>query len=289
MYAFLKELNTRPPLFSAYTAEALWTDPHVARQMLSLHLDPTQALASRPHDFIQRSVAWLSHRFDVGSGTRVLDLGCGPGLYANDLAGAGARVTGVDFSAPSLAHARGVAESRGLQVAYHHANYLEYEADGPFDVILLIYGDFCALGPTQRRALLDKAERWLAPGGRFVFDVFSSALFGEVDETVQYEEAPEGGFWSSEPYFLFTTRFKYEAERAYLDRYAVVQADGHRELFNWIQCYDPATLTAELEGAGWAVEALLGNVAGDAYDPEGTDFAVVAHPASGGPSRHPLP
>ena len=276
MYPFLKEQNRRPPLFSAYTAEELWTDPHVAQQMLTFHLDPDAELASRTHSFIERSVDWLSRSFDIGSGKQVLDLGCGPGLYANSLASLGALVTAVDFSAHSLAHARSVSASRGLQVAYHQANYLECELEGPFDLILLIYGDFCALSPVQRRALLDKAKRWLAPGGRFVLDVFSSSLFESLEEVVQYEAAPEGGFWSSDPYFLFTNRFKYQTEMAYLDRHTIIEADRQRELFNWIQCYDPPALKTELEAAGWEVETCLGNLAGDAYDPETIDFGVVA-------------
>ncbi len=42
----------------------------------------------------------------LGPGSRVLDLGCGPGLYAVRLARRGVRVLGVDASARSLAHAR---------------------------------------------------------------------------------------------------------------------------------------------------------------------------------------
>ncbi len=276
MYSFLEKQNTRPPLFSAYTVEELWTDPHVAQQMLTFHLDPDQELASRRHDLIERSVHWLSSSFDLESGKRVLDLGCGPGLYANGLAQLGAEVTAVDFSAHSLAHARSVAEGRGLQVAYRQANYLEYEAEGSFDLILLIFGDFCALSPLQRRVLLENAGGWLKPGGRFVLDVFSSVLFEGLDEMARYEVALEGGFWASEPYFLFTNRFKYQEEIAYLDRHTIIQADRQRELFNWIQCYDPARLKTELEVTGWEMEACLGNLAGDPYDPETSEFAVVA-------------
>ena len=68
MYSFLKEQNARPPLFSAYTVEELWTDPHVAQQMLALHLDPDHELASRKHDFIERSIGWLGRSFDLDLG-----------------------------------------------------------------------------------------------------------------------------------------------------------------------------------------------------------------------------
>ncbi len=40
--------------------------------------------------------------FDLGPGRRVLDLGCGPGLYARRLEAAGADVTGVDLSRVSI-------------------------------------------------------------------------------------------------------------------------------------------------------------------------------------------
>jgi SAM-dependent methyltransferase len=280
VFAFLSEQSRRPPLFSAYTAEELWTDPHVAEQMLSFHLDPVKDLASRNHAFIHRSIGWLNETFGLRSGKRVLDLGCGPGLYANGLASLGASVVGVDFSVNSLAHARSVAAERGLPVVYHDANYLDLQMDETFDLVLLIFGDFCPLGPGQRRRLLDKVRGWLAPGGRFVFDVSSSALFGGLEESASYEVAPGGGFWSPLPYFLFTNRFKYPADMAYLERYVVIEAHGHREIFNWMQCYDRNGLDAELGGAGWEVERTYGDVAGGPWDPDADFFAVVARPTN---------
>jgi len=278
MYSVLAEHSRRPSLFSVHTAEELWTDPHLARQMLAFHLDPYQDLASRNHAFIKRSVDWLNHRFDLGANKRVLDLGCGPGLYANALADLGASVTGVDFSKSSLTYARSEADSRGLQVVYEHGNYLSLDLTGTFDLIVLIFGDFCPLGPDRRKSLLDRVKNWLAPGGRFVLDVSSSALLESLEESSSFEEAPEGGLWSPDPHFVFTKRFKYSPEMAYLDRYLIVEAARQREFFNWIQCYDPPGLEVELREAGWDVEATFGNVAGDPFDPDGHFFAVIAEP-----------
>jgi len=283
MYEQLKRQNTRPPLFSAYTAEELWTDPHVARQMLAFHLDPDQDLASRNHAFIARSVRWLRETFGLGPESRILDLGCGPGLYSNALAESGASVTGVDFSATSLDHARDVAESRGLEVQYRLENYLELELAGSFDLVLLVFGDYCPLGPDQRRLLLDRIRNWLAPGGRFVFDVSTAVLYDSLDESAEYEAAPDGGFWSPDPHFVFTNRFKYPDAKAYLDRYLVVEQGRSREIFNWIQCFDPPGLEEELSEAGWRVEDTFGNVAGDPWDPDAQFFAVVTRPGPGRP------
>ncbi|MGD2120598.1 MAG: class I SAM-dependent methyltransferase, partial [Gemmatimonadota bacterium] len=166
----------------------------------------------------------------------------------------------------------------GLEVAYHHGNYLDLDLSDTFDLIILIFGDFCPLGPGQRRSLLDDVKGWLNPGGRFLFDVSSEALFESLEESSSCEEAPDGGFWSPAPHFVFTKRFKYTADLAYLDRYLVVEAARQREFFNWIQCFRPSGLQEELKEAGWGVETVLGNVAGDPFDPGERFFAVIAEP-----------
>ncbi len=102
MYEQLIHINERPFPFSIYTADTLWTDPHIARQMLKAHLNPDTDSASRRPAFIEASVNWLQQRFNIGPGTRLADFGCGPGLYTTRLAQLGAAVTGIDFSENSL-------------------------------------------------------------------------------------------------------------------------------------------------------------------------------------------
>ena len=97
MFALLNKFATRPEPFSEYTALALWNHPHVSRQMLRFHLDPNTDLASRRPETMDACVAWLDARLAL-RGTRVCDLGCGPGMYAKRFAALGAEVTGIDFS-----------------------------------------------------------------------------------------------------------------------------------------------------------------------------------------------
>ena len=63
MYKELTEATSKPELWSAYTAEILWADPHIARQMLGYHLNPEIEAASRSFDFIDQSVNWLITEF----------------------------------------------------------------------------------------------------------------------------------------------------------------------------------------------------------------------------------
>jgi SAM-dependent methyltransferase len=281
VYGFLREVATRPVPFSRSTIATLWTDPHVSDQLLRCHLDPLMDAASRPHAFIDRSVAWLVDAFGVGPGRRVLDLGCGPGLYANRLARTGARVTGVDLSARSLAHARAAAGEEGLDVAYVQGDYLA-DPDvpmGPFDLAVLIFCDLGAIGPEDRRRVLDVIRSRLAPGGALVLDVHSLPRLATIVPGTSVSPAPAGGFWAPGPYVEVRSVFVYEDRSLVLARHDIVEPDRHWTVLDWAQHFDPSALTAELETAGLRVEAILGDVAGASYEPSGETLAVVARPA----------
>jgi SAM-dependent methyltransferase len=272
----LQRINERPPVFSQHTTADLWTDPHISKQMLAHHLDGSVAIASHPTDFIEAAVAWLKATFHLSRGSRVVDLGCGPGLYAGRLARAGIDVTGVDFSPRSIAHAREAAARDGLRIDYVEADYLAWKPKGRFDLAMLVMRDYCALSPDRRLALLDRVRRLLAPGGAFVFDVDSTtALQGQV-ESASYSVSPDGGFWSPGPHFEFANTFVYPEEEVLLTRYVIVEGDRTRSICNWIQCFSPESLASELAGAGLAVECVMGDLTGRAFDPRSPQFAVVA-------------
>ena len=165
MFEKLEEINDRPIPFESYTASDLWTDDHISKQMLRLHLDEHGENASRTAAFIDRSVEWIVSPFRISSDTRIADFGCGPGLYTARLARQQAKVTGIDFSARSIQYATREAEQAGLSIRYINENYLEFETEERFDLVWMITCDFCALSPAQRQQMLVKFSRFLNPGG----------------------------------------------------------------------------------------------------------------------------
>lgn len=276
MFSQLEQFSTRPAAFSVYTADQLWTDPHTASQMLKYHLDGTVNASSRTTDFIERSVAWLREAVGIGVGTRVLDLGCGPGLNSNPLAAIGASVTGVDFSERSIQYARDTAPSGVGDATYIHGDYLDVPIPGTFDVALMIMCDYCALSPQQRAVLLGRLMTLLASGGRFIFDVYGLPGLAAHEEAAAYTRAADGGFWSPAPYFEFQNTFVYQTERVTLDKYEIIEADRHRTIYNWLQHFDTGTLEAELERGGFELTTVVGDLTGAPFDPNGTEFAAIA-------------
>ena len=276
MFDQLEEMFHRPKPFEFYTAEELWTDEHTSAQMLAYHLDEEVDVSSRSGAFIDRSVEWIVAHFGVGRETRIADFGCGPGLYTTRLARRGAEVTGIDFSKRSIDHARETATAEGLSIRYLNESYLELELDDRFDLITMIMCDFCALGPAQRRNLLYKFGGLLAAGGAVLLDVYSLAAFAGREEQTTCEMNLLEGFWSPYRYYGFLNTFKYDQEKVVLDKFTIVEEARTRTIYNWLQYFSPEALERELNGCGLDVEQRYADVAGSTYNPEHTEFAVVA-------------
>ena len=275
MFEKLEDINSRPEPFEFYTASDLWTDEHTSEQMLKYHLNEDVDLSSRNSAFIDRSVEWIASEFNIGIGTKIADFGCGPGLYSTRLAQMQADVTGIDFSKRSIQYAQEVAIREGLSIRYVNQNYLEYETDDRFDLILMIMCDFCALSPAQRNKMLTKFHTFLEGGGIVVLDVYSLNAFEEREETALYKANLLEGFWSANKYYGFQNTFKYEREKVVLDKYTIIEAGRIRTIYNWLQYFSPETLEREFTECGFTIEKIFSDVAGTPFDSKGNEFAVV--------------
>ncbi len=276
MFEELKKINERPKPFQFYTASDLWTDEHTSEQMLFYHLNEAVDMSSRNAEFIRRSVAWIASAFSIGSDFKIVDFGCGPGLYATALAQHGPQVTGIDFSKRSINYATSVAVREQLKINYVNQNYLEFETEERFDLVLMIMCDFCVLSPEQRKQLLGKFHQILEPGGSVLLDVNSLVAFEQKEELATYEENQLNGFWSADNYYGFLNTFKYEEEKVVLDKYTIIESDRTRTVYNWFQHFTPETLEREFMEAGFTIRELYSDVAGTPFDHTSSEFAVVA-------------
>lgn len=99
------------------------------------------------------------------TGKRVLDVGCGPGLYAEELVARGARVEGFDQSSDMVEVATRRLGHRAEFRVHDLADPLEWLCDSAVDLVV------CALTlhyVTPRVAVLREFRRVLAPAGRIV-------------------------------------------------------------------------------------------------------------------------
>lgn len=276
MFKELKEVNLRPKPFQFYTANELWANEYTSKKMLEYHLNESIDVSSRKMSFIERSVKWIVSHFGVENKTEIADFGCGPGLYTTRFAESGVTVTGIDFSKNSIDYAQQVAISKGLNINYFNINYLDFETKSRFDLITMIMCDFCALSPEQRRAILSKFYNYLKPDGSVLLDVYSLNAFKIKEESATYELNQLNNFWSPKDYYCFVNSFKYDEEKVALDKYTIIEESKKRIVYNWLQYFSPDTLRKEFEENGFIVKEVYSDVAGTQYNPESTEFAVVA-------------
>ena len=137
------------------------------------------------------------------AGGPILDLGCGTGRVALDLAGRGFDVTGID-SDPALIDALRVrARERGLQVDAVPADARSFELGTAFALVISPMQVVQLLGGADGRArMLESVRRHLRPGGRF-----AAALANPFDDWSETESLPplpdvreqDGWVYSSTP------------------------------------------------------------------------------------------
>lgn len=261
MFDQLLEEALHKPALHERTDELFWREPHISTQLLKAHLDERNPLASRNSEFIERSAAWIENCAPQVTHSRILDLGCGPGLYATRLARCGYSVTGVDVSPASLAYAKSHSETEGLSIEYIEGDYLHTELGGPYDAALMAYCDYGALSPNERRRLLETLHRALRHEGVLILDVFAHAHYKNASDCSRWEAVSHGAFWRPDAYICLAQNTLYPPN-VILDRYLVLSASGTKSYNVWTTCFDTATLQGEANAAGFDTVSVAADLTG---------------------------
>jgi len=126
-------------------------------------------------------VDFLVEELGVSPGDSILDVGCGTGRHAVELARRGFRVTGLDLSAGMLERAREAARTADVQVHWIRADAADFSLPKGFDAaVCLCEGAFGLLSEAddpigQPLSILRNVAESLRPGARFVLTALNGA------------------------------------------------------------------------------------------------------------------
>ncbi len=113
---------------------------------------------------------YLERVLELRPGDHVLDVPCGNGRIAIELAARGYRVTGVDLVPQLLDRARIRARERGVDVRWEQRDMRDLPWPQAFDAVCCVWGSFGYFDDAGNQAFLDAVARCLKPGGRFALD-----------------------------------------------------------------------------------------------------------------------
>ena len=145
-------------------------------------------------DMYPRWQHYVQSSMPVGMTGTLLDLGCGSGDFAVQMAQAGWTVTGLDLSPEMLTLAEARAEQAGVDVTWVQGDMRRLAGLGTFDAVTSFDDSFCYLPDlTAVQETLLAAAGVLVPGGYFFCDVHSLPHSVEHELTFfTYDEEIDG-------------------------------------------------------------------------------------------------
>ena len=125
----------------------------------------------------------IDRLLDISSGVQVLDVGCGTGIYTQELLMKGARVIGMDISPEMLSIAKYKTERFGDQVCFLEADAGNMPfPDSQFDVVVSVTAmEFFS----EPRTCLQEMYRVLRPGGHMVVATLNSKSLWAVERRLK--------------------------------------------------------------------------------------------------------
>jgi SAM-dependent methyltransferase len=221
--------------------------------MLKEHLSQEHDLASRRFETVDWHVAWIHDHLLQSRPARVLDLGCGPGLYTSRLCRLGHTCVGIDFGPASIAFARGRAEVEELSCRYVEADIRSADYGAGYDLAMLVYGEFNVFRPADARHILIKAHVALNPGGLLLLEVQRAHSVQALGQAPVSWYSARSGLFSDRPHLCLTESFWNDVRKVATERYWIVDAlSGELTRYaSSTQAYATAELASLLAECGY--------------------------------------
>jgi len=253
-----------------------WNEPGFSQRMLLEHLSQEHDAASRRFNIIDSHVAWIHHSVLSDRPTKILDLGCGPGLYTSRLAKLGHACVGIDFSPASISHARELAQVEQLQCSYLQQDIRTADYGHGYGLAMLVFGEFNVFRRTDARLILEKAHQALAENGHLLLEVHTYIAVQAIGKQPVSWYATESGLFSDRPHICLTENFWDAEQNVATVRYFILDGltGGVTRHAGCTQAYTNEQYRSLLEECGFGNVIFHPSLSGET-DESQSDFIVI--------------
>ncbi len=236
-----------PPVSKAESKKRPWWDEIFSEDFIRTMDQPKPS-------FVQREVNFIEESLGVEKGAVVLDLACGTGQHAVELASRGYSVVGFDLSLAMLARASDEAQERGQKLNFLQGDMREMAFEEMFDGIYCWATSFGYFDEEKNLEVLARAHRALRHGGMLLIDIVNRDFIAPRQPSLVWFEG-EGCVCMDEMHVdFFTSRLKVKR--------TVMFEDGRtREVDYSIRLYNLHELGKMMHDCGFRVVQVTGQPA----------------------------
>ena len=201
-------------------------------------------------------VDFIESTLEIPKGGRILDVACGHGRHAVELAKRGYQVTGIDLSPRFIEMAIQSSRSSGLSNAeFLVGDMRQTHFVNCFDATFCYFTSFGYFSDTENRAVLEAVAKALVNKGMFLIETVNR------DWTIHKVENQSRRWDEIEPDFFLLEDISFNAHTSRIHTKRIIIDSGkHRSVEYDIKLYTHAELEDMLEDAGFQVVSTYGNI-----------------------------
>jgi SAM-dependent methyltransferase len=121
----------------------------------------------------QAEAEFVINAMQLAQGANVLDLGCGYGRHAMELAARGFHVVGLDLSTPLLVRGGEEAHRRGLTINFVRGDMRELDFENQFDACYCLFSTFGYFDDETNKKTLQNVAQALKPNGKVLVEILN--------------------------------------------------------------------------------------------------------------------
>ena len=136
----------------------------------------------------QAEAEFVIDAMNLSPGAQLLDVGCGYGRHAMELAARGYHLVGLDLSTPLLVRGGEEAHRRNLTINFVRGDMRELDFDAQFDGAYCLFSTFGYFDDETNKKALSNIARALRPGGRVLIEILNrDYLISDLPTRVWWE------------------------------------------------------------------------------------------------------
>lgn len=223
-------------------------------------LDESSSIITDRSD-VRAALHSIFQHVDLEVGSQILDLCCGPGRYATELAKMGFEVVGIDIDEDYVALAQKLAKQERVSAEIIVGDMRELSYADRFDAVINVGTSFGFFDTdAENQLVVELIARALKPGGRFLLEMGNRDYFLKNFEAASSRENPDGSITQVQRTFDYE-RSRMESTFRKSSNGELVESWAH----SW-RAYTLAEIASLLSHADLELIDTFGGWQGEPYD-----------------------